>query len=787
MLSKDSQLALQEAQKMADEYNNSYITLEYLLFALCSNKDTAEALMFCNVDIKKLQARLVEFIADNRITVDDKDPKAQPTVALQRVLERAEEINNAIVPSNKTNPVKGNIILRAILDEVDSDAVYLLNSQGVYVEDANDYLQYIYSKSVSHNSYYQPITKNKHMEANATLEHFAINTEKSLEIFAVNLNEKVIAENLDPLVGRTEEIDRILQVLARQRKNNPLIVGDPGVGKSAIVLGLARAIEEGDAPKSMVECEIYSLDLGSLIAGTRYRGDLEKRVRTVINQLKKKKNTILFIDDIHTLIGAGAAGPDNVDAYRLFKPAIANGSVRCIGSTNYENYRSIFGKDNALARYFQTVEVGKLSFDETYRILDGIRTRLEDFHKVFYSEEAMKEAITLSDRHIGDRHQPDKAIDIMDEAGAFQSIIRQNKFMNAPKRTVKNNHKDNNSYSDQEEGHVSNQVIPLINKEEIRGAIANMTGLPLESLSEDARLYLKNLEEDLRQNIFGQEQAIKHLVSAIKMARAGLNQPGRPLGCYMLAGPTGVGKTEVCLQLSKLVGINLIRFDMSEYSESHAVAKLIGAPPGYVGFDNDSQLAASVMKAPYSLILFDEMEKAHPNIFNILLQIMDYGTLTDNNGLKADFRNTIVIITTNAGADKMQQYSSGFTGHELYDASQAITNTFNPEFRNRLDAIIQFTGLTPFIMEQVVVKFIDELQAQVDENNIILELDAAARKWLAKHGYDKAMGARPLLRLIKEKIKIPLADMILFGGMEKTGGVIRISVDKKELTLRREL
>ena len=788
MLSKDLQLALQEAQKMANGHNNGYVTLEYLLFSLCRDKDTAEALSFCNVDIKELQSRLTEFISENKISPSEKGAKAQSTVALQRVLQRAEALTIAISP-NPTDAVKGNMVLRAMFEEEDSNAVYLLKYQGVNVEDANDYLQNIYSKPILDGTYYQPHTK--HPESQPTFGYPSGKGENVLETFALNLNEKVIKEGADPLVGRADAMERILQVLARQRKNNPLLIGEPGVGKTAMVRGLAMAIEEGEVPESIANCEIYSLDLGSLLAGTRYRGDFEKRVKTVITQLKKKKNAILFIDDIHSLIGAGAAGPDNVDASGLFKPAISSGSIRCIGSTSYESYRSVLGKDNTLSRHFQTVEIGKLDFDETYRVLEGVRPRLESFHKVRYTAEGMKAAITLSDRHITARHQPDKAIDILDEAGAFQKIIEQNKSMignGFGAGGIGENYKANigNYPSGKSNNKSARAKKILIDKHEIQQAVAKVTGLPLESLTDDTRLQLKNLEEELCQNIFGQTPAIKQLVSAIKMSRAELNQPGRPLGCYMLAGPTGVGKTEVCLKLAQLSGINLIRFDMSEYSESHTVARLVGAPPGYVGFDNGSQLTAAVMKAPHSIVLFDEMEKAHPNIYNILLQIMDYASLTDNSGVKTDFRNTIVIVTTNAGADKLQQRSSGFTGGEPHDSSQAIISTFSPEFRNRLDAIIQFEGLTPLVMEQVVVKFIDELQEQVIERNITLEIDAAARKWLATRGYDAVMGARPLIRLIKEKIKMPLADMMLFGGLEKKGGVVRISVEKKELVLRRE-
>lgn len=794
MLSQDLQLALREAHQNAADNYSSYVTLEHLLLAICKEKTVTECLVACHANLSELETQLREHI-NNNTTESQQQNKAQPTVALQRVIHKAEEITRALMPQIGIDAVPGYVLLRALLEEEHSTAVYLLNCQGVYNEDVNNYIKHRYGlekEAALQDSLESPLND---QIAGTPLSRQSLESSAAaniLEAFTVNLNQQVIQQNTDPLIGRTQEMMQIIQVLARQRKNNPLLVGESGVGKTAIIQGLALAIEEGEVPQSVLNCQIYSLDLMALLAGTRYRGDFEKRVKTIIEQLERRTNTILFIDDVHLLVGSGTASSDNADAANLFKPAIMSNKIRCIGTTSHDHYRVLLTKN--LAHLFQKVEVKQMSFNETYRVLEAIRPSLETFHKVRYTSDALKSSITLADQHISSRSQPDKAIDVLDEAGAFQKItqeksfivgeglggggvgylasIRQNKMLNglSLKRTSKRGG--------------SKEI--KIDKPEIQQTIAQMTGLPIENLRDDVRHQVKSLEAELCKTIFGQNKAVKQLVSAIKLARAGLNQPNRPIGCYMLAGPTGVGKTEVCLQLAKLSAINLIRYDMSEYSESHSISRLVGAPPGYVGFDSGSQLTAAVMKAPHSIVLFDEMEKAHPNIYNLLLQIMDYGYLTDNAGHKCDFRNAIVIVTTNAGAEELEKRSSGFSAKDdnAYDGKQAIMNTFRPEFRNRLDAIIQFDSLNSQVMEEVVVKFIDELHEQLAERGVTLEVDANARKWLAKNGYDPLMGARPLIRLLKEQVKEPLADMILFGDLAAKGGIAKVSSHKNQISVR---
>lgn len=798
MLSQDLQLALQEAHKYADEHYSGYVTLEHLLLAICQEKTVADILEACHANVSELETQLKEFIDTNKVNSSQNDSKAQATIALERVIHKAEEMIQALAPQLGTEVVPGYILLRSLLEEDHSMAVYLVNCQGVYKENINEYIKHNYGLTQNDSSETNTSFVHKHNGADSMSSPRRIEKSSAtniLEEFTVNLNQQVIAEATDPLIGRTEEMMQIIQALARQRKNNPLLVGESGVGKTAIVRGLAMAIEEGEVPQSIINCQVYFLDLIGLVAGTKYRGDFEKRVKAIIGQLEKRRNVILFIDDIHLLVGSGAAGTDNADASSLFKPAIMSSRIRCIGATNHNHYRLLLSKN--LANHFQKVEIQPMSFNETFRVLEAIRPSFESFHKVRYTVDALKASISLSDQHISGRSQPDKAIDVLDEAGAFQKIAQENDFVvgdglgsGGVGYTGGLGHsKVLSGLSLRKAGAAKSKRARAkevrIDKLEIQKTIAQMTGLPIENLRDDVRHQIKHLEEKLCQTIFGQDNAVKQLVSAIKLARAGLNQPNRPLGCYMLAGPTGVGKTEVCLQLAKYSGINLIRYDMSEYSESHTVARLVGAPPGYVGFDSGSQLTAAVMKSPHSIVLFDEMEKAHPNIYNLLLQIMDYGCLTDNTGHKCDFRNTLVIVTTNAGADEMEKRPSGFAAKDekTYDGQQAIMNTFSPEFRNRLDAIIQFDSLGLQVMEEVVVKFIDELQDYLAERNVTLEVDSHARKWLAKNGHDPIMGARPLIRLLKEQIKEPLADMILFGELAAKGGVVKISSNKNQISL----
>ena len=806
MLSKDLQLALKNAHETANQHKNGYVTLEYLLLALCQCKSTVEALSSCRADVQELQEKLRQFIADHpipasmhggalgKLTQGTKASKAVPTIAIERVMKRAEALTRALMSETSIGAVQGDMALFALMEEDDSYAVYFINLQGISKEDLADYLYNFYGKRIIERS--KRISLPGHPAKGLELPKRG----DSLSDFTINFNEEARGGKVAPLIGRTVELTKIIQVLARQSKNNPILVGESGVGKTALIRGLALAIEEGEVPQSIADSQIYSLDWGSLMAGTRYRGDFEERIKSLTTQLEKKKNAILFVDDVHSLTGTGSSNYESSDAFNLFKPITVNGKIRCVAATSHEHYRGLASKP--LLNHFQKVVIKPMSFDSTYRVLEAIRPRLEAFHGVRYDKEALRAAIALSDRHIYGRHQPDKAVDVLDEAGSCLKVARESHFMvgdgfgsggiswaGGDKKLLNRLNLKVNFRNEVGEGDSSKET--PIGKKEIQQTVANMTGLPLESLREDAIYQLKNLEKELGKKIFGQDKAIKQLVSAVKVARAGLNQPHRPLGCYMLAGPTGVGKTEVCIQLARCSGINLIRYDMSEYSERHAVARLIGAPPGYVGFDTGSQLTTSVMKAPHSIVLFDEMEKAHPNVYNLLLQIMDYGYLTDNAGYKCNFHNTIIIVTTNAGAAEMQRQASGFAGGPSSDGSQAIINTFSPEFRNRLDTIIKFEELSSDVMEKVAMKFMEELQDQLAEKDITMEMSAEARKWLARNGYDPLMGARPLVRLLKEQVKVPLADMLLFGGLGASkgtkegtkGGVVKISVKQDQIVL----
>ncbi len=665
--------------------------------------------------------------------------ETQPTLGFQRVLQRAA----FHVQSSGKKEVTGANVLVAIFSEQDSHAVYLLNKQDVTRLDVVNYISHGISKirDESETPPRGPVPDGEDVESGGT---------NPLEKFATNLNESARRGKIDPLIGRKDEIERTVQVLCRRRKNNPLLVGEAGVGKTAIAEGLAKKIVEGDVPEILKNCVIYSLDLGALVAGTKYRGDFEKRLKSLLAQLKKEQNSILFIDEIHTIIGAGSASGGVMDASNLIKPVLASGELRCIGSTTYQEFRGIFEKDRALARRFQKIDITEPTVEETYHILKGLKSRFEEHHSVKYSLAALRTAAELSNRYINDRHLPDKAIDVIDEAGANQRLLP------ASRRRK------------------------MIGTFEIEDIVAKIARIPPKTISTNDKDKLRDLEKNLKMLVFGQDEAISALASAIKLSRAGLRELQKPIGSFLFAGPTGVGKTEVTRQLAKVLGIELIRFDMSEYMERHTVSRLIGAPPGYVGFDQGGLLTEDVNKHPHAVLLLDEVEKAHPDVFNLLLQVMDHGTLTDNNGRKADFRNIILIMTTNAGAAEGGRPSIGFTQQDhRTDSLKAVERLFSPEFRNRLDAIIQFKPLNIEIIGQVVDKFIFELESQLAEKNVSVVLEPEARLWLAEHGFDPAMGARPMARVIQENIKKPLAEEILFGKL-RSGGVLRISVNAEE-------
>jgi ATP-dependent Clp protease ATP-binding subunit ClpA len=670
----------------------------------------------------------------------------QPTLGFQRVLQRAV----FHVQSSGKNEVQAANVLVAIFGEQDSQAVYFLGRQNVTRLDVVNYISHGISK-VHGEGEGTPHTPSSEDEPGAEAP-----AKSPLELYAANLNQLARQGKIDPLIGRRHEIQRTVQILCRRRKNNPLFVGEAGVGKTALAEGLAKMIVDGEVPEVLAHSTVYSLDLGALLAGTKYRGDFEKRLKGVVNQLQKEPGAILFIDEIHTIIGAGAASGGVMDASNLIKPVLASGALKCIGSTTYQEYRGVFEKDRALARRFQKIDVAEPTVDETVQILEGLKSRFEEHHHVKYSKQALRVAAELAARYINDRYLPDKAIDVIDEVGANQHLLP------ASKRKK------------------------VIGVKEIEDIVAKIARIPPKSVSSSDKDVLRNLERDLKMLVFGQNDAIEALASAIKMSRAGLGNVQKPIGSFLLAGPTGVGKTEVTRQLAKVMGIELIRFDMSEYMERHTVSRLIGAPPGYVGFDQGGLLTEAVTKHPHAVLLLDEIEKAHPDVFNILLQVMDHGTLTDNNGRKADFRNVILIMTTNAGADQMSRSSIGFVHQDhASDGTEAIKRLFSPEFRNRLDATIQFKPLDSATIAFVVDKFIIELEAQLEDKNVTLEVDSTARHWLAEHGYDEKMGARPMARIIQEHIKRPLAEELLFGKLAR-GGHIRISVREGKLAFALE-
>ena len=734
MLDKELELTLNTAFREAREKRHEFMTVEHLLLALLDNPSAARVLRACGANLNSLHNDLTKFIIENSPLLhknDDRD--TQPTLGFQRVLQRAV----FHVQSSGRKEVNGANVLVAIFAERESHAAYFLAQQDITRLDVVNY--------ISHGIAKIPEEDQSGMSESSTDDDVRIDEggTNPLESYAINLNAQAMQGKIDPLIGRQLEVERTIQILCRRRKNNPLYVGEAGVGKTAIAEGLAKMIVDGDVPEVLADSTIYALDMGALLAGTKYRGDFEKRLKGIISQLKKTKGSILFIDEIHTIIGAGAASGGVMDASNIIKPVLASGDLKCIGSTTYQEYRGIFEKDRALARRFQKIDVSEPSIDETVKILEGLKSRFEEHHQVKYTHQSLRSAAELTDRYINDRHLPDKAIDIIDEAGASQRLL-------APSKRKK-----------------------LIGVNDIENIVAKVARIPAKNVSTSDKDVMKNLERNLKMVVFGQDEAIDTLSSAIKMARSGLGNPQQPIGAFLFAGPTGVGKTEVTRQLAQIMGIELIRFDMSEYMERHTVSRLIGAPPGYIGFDQGGLLTDAVNKHPHAVLLLDEMEKAHPDVFNLMLQVMDHGTLTDTNGRKTDFRNVIMVMTTNAGADRMSRASVGFTQQDhSHDSMEVIKQMFSPEFRNRLNAIIQFNPLDTVTIKNVVDKFLVELQAQLDSKKVFVDVDESARNWLAEHGYDKIMGARPMERLIREKIKKPLAEELLFGKLEHGGHVI---------------
>ena len=734
MLSSELEFCLNEAFQNAREHRHEFMTVEHLLLALLDIPRVHQILKACDTNVTQLRRQLTEYIDEaTPLMPFDEDGDVQPTLGFQRVLQRAV----FHVQSSGKKEVTGSNVLVAIFSEKQSQAVYFLSLQSVFRLDIVNY--------ISHGMPQLP-SDDVDEEVVPTLNPDGEADSSALEKYATNLNQMAIDGKIDPLIGRDLEIERTVQILCRRRKNNPLYVGDAGVGKTALAEGLARMITEERVPEVLRDSTIYSLDMGTLIAGTKYRGDFEKRLKAVIAEIRDDPGAILFIDEIHTVIGAGAASGGVMDASNLIKPVLANGEIRCIGSTTYGEYRGVFEKDHALARRFQKIDVPEPSLEETIDILRGLKTRFEEHHGVNYDAEALEAAAELAAKHINDRRLPDKAIDVIDEAGA--NLRLQPLSERGDRVTV----------------------------EMIENIVAKMARIPPKSVSASDRDVLKTLERDLKLTIFGQDKAVQALSAAIKMSRSGLTDEGKPIGSFLFAGPTGVGKTEVTRQLAMVMGVELIRFDMSEYMERHTVSRLIGAPPGYVGFDQGGLLTEAVTKNPHAVVLLDEIEKAHPEVFNLLLQVMDHGTLTDNNGRQADFRNIVLVMTTNAGAQEMSRASIGFTHQDhSSDGMAIIKKSFTPEFRNRLDAIIQFASLDSRSVARVVDKLVVELEAKLGSNNVTLELDDAARNWIAQRGYDPKMGARPMARIIQEHIKRPLAEELLFGSLAD-GGHVRICV-----------
>ncbi|GAA4408287.1 ATP-dependent Clp protease ATP-binding subunit ClpA [Quisquiliibacterium transsilvanicum] len=741
MIAQELEVSLHMAFVEARQQRHEFITVEHLLLALLDNPSAAEVLRACAANIDDLRKSLTGFIKENTPVVPGTEEiDTQPTLGFQRVIQRA--IMHVQSTSNGKKEVTGANVLVAIFGEKDSHAVYYLHQQGITRLDVVNYISHGITKNP------QPKEQQKDEPAEAEQDGGANGQQSALDQFTQNLNVAAREGRIDPLIGREHEVERVIQVLCRRRKNNPLLVGEAGVGKTAIAEGLAWRITQGEVPEVLADATVYSLDMGALLAGTKYRGDFEQRLKTVLKQLKAAQHAILFIDEIHTLIGAGSASGGTLDASNLLKPALSSGTLKCIGATTYNEYRGIFEKDHALSRRFQKIDVNEPSVEQTVQILRGLKSRFEEHHGVKYSASALSAAAELSAKFINDRHLPDKAIDVIDEAGAAQRIL--------PKSKQKK----------------------VIGKGEIEDIVSKIARIPPASVSSDDRSKLQTLDRDLKATVFGQEPAIDALAAAIKMSRSGLGKPDKPIGAFLFSGPTGVGKTEVAKQLAFILGIELIRFDMSEYMERHAVSRLIGAPPGYVGFDQGGLLTEAIAKKPHAVLLLDEIEKAHPDIFNILLQVMDHGTLTDNNGRKADFRNVIIIMTTNAGAAELQRRGIGFSDNrQAGDEMIEIKRMFTPEFRNRLDSIISFRALDEDIILRVVDKFLMQLEEQLHEKKVEVIFTEALRAMLSKKGFDPLMGARPMQRLIQDTIRKALADELLFGKLVGGG---RVTVDLDE-------
>lgn len=738
-LTPSLETAIESALGLAAELKQEYATLEHLLFALIDDEDAAEVMDACKVDLQKLRLDLTRYMNEelSGLVVEDFNGRVQPTAGFQRVVQRAIQH----VDISGRDEVTGANVLISIFSERESHAAYFLQEQDMTRYDAVSY--------ISHGVAKKPGMSKSQPVRGAQEENEQTNQSgpEALTAYCVNLNEKAAAGKVDPLIGRDAEIERCIEVLCRRNKNNPILVGDPGVGKTAIAEGLAKKIVDGEAPDILSDAVIWSLDMGALLAGTRYRGDFEERLKSVMKELEEQEKAILFIDEIHTVIGAGATSGGAMDASNLLKPALQNGGLRCMGSTTFKEYKQHFEKDRALSRRFRKIDVVEPSVPDTIKILLGLKPKFEEFHALKYTNDAIKSAVELSERYITDRKLPDKAIDVIDEAGATQWLRPENKRRKS------------------------------IGVTDIEAIVAKIARIPPKQVTKDDAKQLASLEKDLKRVVFGQDPAITALSAAIKMARAGLREPNKPIGSYLFSGPTGVGKTEVARQLASILGVELLRFDMSEYMERHTVSRLIGAPPGYVGFDQGGLLTDGVDQHPHCVLLLDEIEKAHPELFNILLQVMDNGTLTDSNGRKVDFRNVILIMTTNAGASDAAKNSIGFgRGKREDETEEALKRLFTPEFRNRLDSVIPFGGLTPEIIERVVEKFVLQLEAQLADRNVTIDMSDAARNWLANKGFDSEFGARPLSRTIQEHVKKPMAEELLFGKLAK-GGAVKIDID----------
>jgi len=754
MLSRNLEQTLHRALSLASERRHEYATLEHLLLGLTDDADAATVLKACGLDLDKLRTDLGEFLdKDLAGLATDRPGDPKPTAGFQRVVQRA-----AIhVQSSGRDEVTGANVLVALFSERESHAVYFLQMQDMTRLDAVNFISHGIAKAPGRSTQRPVLGSNNQQPNENTPEQEREEkpnrrgNQDALTNYCVNLNKKAMAGKIDPLIGRDLEIERTIQILCRRTKNNPLYVGDPGVGKTAIAEGLAKRIVEGDVPEVLAKSTIFALDMGALLAGTRYRGDFEERLKAVVNELEALQGAILFIDEIHTVIGAGATSGGAMDASNLLKPALASGNLRCIGSTTYKEFRNYFEKDRALVRRFQKIDVNEPNIEDSIKILRGLKLNYEKHHKVRYTDEAIRAAVELSAKYINDRKLPDKAIDVIDEVGASRMLLPENK---------------------------RRKTVTLRDVEEM---VAKIARIPPKSVSADDKETLRHLERDLKAMVFGQDKAIEALAAAIKLARAGLREPEKPIGNYLFSGPTGVGKTEVARQLSSIMGIELIRFDMSEYMERHSVSRLIGAPPGYVGFDQGGLLTDAIDQHPHAVLLLDEIEKAHPDLFNILLQVMDHGKLTDHNGKSVDFRNIILIMTTNAGASDLAKEAIGF-GRDTREGEDgdAIKRLFTPEFRNRLDATIGFAGLTPEIVGRVVEKFVMQLEAQLADRNVTIEASSAAKEWLAERGYDRLYGARPLARVIQEYIKKPLAEELLFGKLVK-GGSVKVTMKDDKL------